>query len=107
MQCLCLPSPRKDDKDSREVFDFTSRKNTTSGKTLRKKKEPKIDVMRKGVETPAAVVVKSPRRVEDRSIFDFTVKKETGTEGHYGRSSYSRRQLMDFTSGKEFIHAIL
>ena len=113
MQCQCLPSPRKDEKEGREVFDFTSKKSSahqsssgsgSGSKTLRRKKDHKIDLTRKGVESSSATVsstmIKSPRRVDERSIFDFTVKKDSVTEGHYGRSNYTRRQVLDFISGK-------
>ena len=70
-------------------------------KTLRRKKEQKIDITRKGVDGVQASSVKSPRRIDDRNIFDFSVKRETGSEGHYGRSTFnSSREVLDFTSGR-------
>lgn len=102
MQCQCLPSPspRKEDKrDGREIFDFTSKKLSNQGnsKTLRRKKEHKIDITVQGIENHGAI--KSPRRTDERNIFDFSVKKDTQNEGIYGRTTYSRREVLDFTSG--------
>ena len=66
---------------------------TAGSKTLQRKKDLKVESSRKAE--------KSPRRNDDRTVFDFSGKKDSGSEGIYGRSSFSRREVLDFTSGKD------
>lgn len=104
MQCQCIPSPspnREDNRDGREIFDFTSKKLSSmqaGSKTLQRKKDLKVESSRK---VDSCGLSKSPRRNEDRSVFDFGGKKDSGSEGIYGRTNYSRREVLDFTSGND------
>ena len=102
LHCQCL-SPRKESdalpedaspshsREKKDVFDFTSKKNgqTPSGTLKSRKhrpKEHKVDITRKDVEihsTTTGSSLKSPRRKEERNVFDFGVCNENGIESEY------------------------
>ena len=112
-QCQCVspltrsPSHNREEK---EVFDFTSKKlSQLSTATLGRKsraKENKVDITRKDVEIPSSALVKSPRRKEERNVFDFSVTdgSEYATlrkkKKHLSHSKHTR-EVLDFTSNSE------
>jgi len=115
--CQCL-SPRKENnpitealspshtREDKEVFDFTSKKLNHappigSLKTRKhRSKENKVDITRKDVEIHSSSSLKSPRRKEERNVFDFSVRD--GSEyATLRKKKSSRREVLDFTSGSE------
>lgn len=101
LQCQCV-SPRKEsetltedtspshNREKKEVFDFTSKKlgQTSAGSLKPRKhrpKEHKVDVTRKDVEVHSSTgsSVKSPKKKEERNVFDFGVRNESGMESEY------------------------
>ena len=122
-QCQC-PSPRArsppHEREEKEVFDFTSKKlSQLSTATLGRKsrgKDSKVDITRKDVEIhSSSPLVKSPRRKEERNVFDFSVadgseyatlrKRKSGKrrEGFTSGSDRERREVLDFTSERRDI----
>ena len=95
LQCQCL-SPRKEtltedtspshnSREKKEVFDFTSKKKNPPLKTRKQSsREQKVDVTRNDVEVNSSgSSMKSPRRKEERNVFDFGVRNESGMESEY------------------------
>jgi hypothetical protein len=99
LHCQCL-SPRKESetadeaspslggREKKEVFDFTSKKISQPlvGSLKTRKhgtKEHKVDVTRKDVDSSTVSSMKSPRRKEERNVFDFGVRNENGMESEY------------------------
>ena len=107
-QCQCVspltrsPSHNREEK---EVFDFTSKKlSQLSTATLGRKsraKENKVDITRKDVEIPSSALVKSPRRKEERNVFDFSVADGNEYATLRKRKSVNRREILDFTSSSD------
>ena len=93
LPCQCL-SPRKETEDTspshngrekKEVFDFTSRKANPPLKTRKQSsREQKVELTRNDVEVNSSgSSMKSPRRNEERNVFDFGVRNESGMESEY------------------------
>ena len=93
LPCQCL-SPRKETEDTspshngrekKEVFDFTSKKINPPLKTRKQSsRDQKVDVTRNDVEiNSSGSSMKSPRRKEERNVFDFGVRNESGMESEY------------------------
>ena len=107
-QCQC-PSPRARSpthgREEKEVFDFTSKKlSQLSTATLGRKsrgKDNKVDITRKDVEIHSSPLVKSPRRKEERNVFDFSLTEGSEYATLRKRKSGKRREVLDFTSGSD------
>ena len=120
--CQCL-SPKKESsnlvselrspslvREEKEVFDFTSKKaNQFVGGTLTRKsrsKDSKVDITRKDMDIHSSPMSKSPRRKEERNVFDFSVTdgSEYATlrkkKKHLSHSKHIR-EVLDFTSNSE------
>ena len=121
--CQCL-SPKKEShnlvtelrspslvREEKEVFDFTSKKvrdQFVSGTLTRKSrsKDNKVDITRKDMDIHSSPMSKSPRRKEERNVFDFSVTEgsEYATlrkkKKHLSHSKHNR-EILDFTSNAE------
>ena len=114
LQCQCL-SPRKEtatedtspshgSREKKEVFDFTSSKKMNPPLKTRKQssREQKVDVTRNDVEVNSSgSSMKSPsRRKEDRNVFDFGVRNESGMESEYATLRRKGKERGDVDAGE-------
>ena len=109
-QCQCLSprarSPQQLNREEKEVFDFTSKKlSQLSTATLGRKsraKENKVDITRKDVEIHSSPLMKSPRRKEERNVFDFSLSADGNDYATLRqRKSVKRREVLHFTSSSD------
>lgn len=94
LQCQCL-SPRKEietledtspsNRDKKEIFDFTSKKINAPLKTRKQSsRELKVDITKNDADVNSSgSSMKSPWRKEERNVFDFGVRNESGMESEY------------------------
>ena len=124
--CQCL-SPKKETqtilsdnrspsvvREDKEVFDFTSKKlsHPSSSGTLSRKsrsKENKVDITRKEQDSHSPSMSKSPRRKDERNVFDFsvadgseyaTLRRKKKQHNHSSQNKHNR-EVLDFTSSTE------